>query len=126
MSLDRKQKKELRKLAKLFEFEAEYLDSWFFNLFLGRIAIYGKMEIFIRSKEQGHNEPHIHVKYKDIEASFSILTGELLAGEFPGKNQRLIKSWILENSEWLCNEWNELSNGIKVKVKSGAADGAAE
>jgi len=98
LNLSRKEKKEFRKLAKLFEFEPEYLNGWFSGWFLGRIAVYGKMEIFIKSKEQGHNEPHIHVKYQNIEASFSFLSGEMLAGKLPTKNQRLIKDWVLINA----------------------------
>ena len=74
------------------------------------------MEIFIKSKEQGHNEPHIHVKYQNIEVSFSILSGEMLAGKLPTKNQRLIKDWILENADMLSQKWNELSDGIKIKA----------
>jgi len=116
MALDRKQKKELRKFAKLFEFEPEHLDKWYLSWFLGRIAVYGSMEIYIYPNEQGHNEPHVHIKHQDFEASFSIRTGELIVGKLSSKKQRLIKSWILENSEWLGLKWNEISNGIKVKV----------
>ena len=121
MSLSRKEKRKLRKLARLFEFEPiPEPGGWLYRLlsagFLGRIAVYGKMEIFIKSKEQGHNEPHIHVKYQNIEASFSILNGEMLAGNLPTKNQRLIKDWILENTDMLSQKWNELSDGLKIKA----------
>lgn len=32
-----------------------------------------------------HNTPHIHVEYKDFDASFSIEDGKMLAGNFPPK-----------------------------------------
>lgn len=113
MGLSKKQKSELHKLAKLFEFEPLY--CWY-GWFLPKIDVYGNMVIFIYPNEQGHNEPHIHIKYQNYEASFSILTGDIIIGKLSGKKQRLIREWILENSEWLNQKWNELSNGIKVKV----------
>jgi len=119
LKLSRKDKKKLREFTKLFEVKPK--DSWLSGFFYGRIATFGKMEIFIKSNERcGHHEPHIHVKYRDIEASFSILTGEMIVGKLASKNQKLIKAWILVNSEWLCQQWNELSNGIKIQVKSSS------
>ena len=131
MSLSRKQKKELQKFAALFEFEP--VRYWTSILWSPRIAFYANMEIFINPKEKGHNEPHIHVKYQDFKASFSIRTGEIIkntdsknTGRLSGKNRREIKNWILENPEWFLGQWNELTDGITFKVKSGATDGVGE
>ena len=118
MSLNSIQKRELRKLSQLFEFQPLY---YWTGLLFPRVAVYGNMEIFIYPNEQGgHNEPHLHIKYQNFEASFSILTGEIIVGKLKGKKQRIIKEWILENNEWLSQKWNEISNGIKIKVTAGA------
>ena len=91
--------------------------SYWYGWFLPKIAVYGNMEILIYPNEQGHNEPHIHVKYQDFTASFSILTWEIIVGKLRVKKQRMIKERILENVEWLNLKWNELSNGVQIKAK---------
>jgi hypothetical protein len=39
---------------------------------------------------QHHNLPHIHAKYAEFEASVGIGDGEVLAGELPRKQLRLV------------------------------------
>ncbi len=53
-----------------------------------------------------HHLPHIHVFYQDAEAVFSIPDGELLAGSFPKKKQRLVQAWIEIHSEELMADWS--------------------
>jgi hypothetical protein len=43
---------------------------------------------------QHHNLPHIHAKYAEFEASISIQSGEILAGELPRKQLRLVQASI--------------------------------
>ena len=43
---------------------------------------------------KNHNLPHIHAKYAEFEASVSIAEGEILAGELPRKQLRLVQAWI--------------------------------
>lgn len=49
--------------------------------------------MFFFDKEK-HNLPHIHAKYAEFTASISIETGEVLAGELPGKQLKLVEAWI--------------------------------
>ena len=39
-----------------------------------------------------HNLPHIHAKYAEFEASISIADGEILVGELPRKQLRLVQA----------------------------------
>jgi hypothetical protein len=47
-----------------------------------------------------HSIPHIHAKYAEFEASISIAEGEILAGNLPRKQLRLVQAWI----ELHCDE----------------------
>ena len=50
----------------------------------------------MQSREYGkHNRPHVHVNAGDrYSAAIDILTGEILAGEIPGKYMKQIKNII--------------------------------
>jgi hypothetical protein len=40
-----------------------------------------------------HSLAHIHAKYAEHEASVSIADGEILAGDLPRKQLRLVEAW---------------------------------
>jgi hypothetical protein len=52
-----------------------------------------------------HNLPHIHVKYAEFEGVFAIESGDMLAGELPKKQTRLVQAWIELHSEELMADW---------------------
>jgi hypothetical protein len=52
-----------------------------------------------------HNLPHIHARYGEFEAAIAILDGEILSGEMPRKQLRLIQAWIELNREALDADW---------------------
>ncbi len=58
-----------------------------------------------------HNMPHIHVRYQDAKASISIQNGELLAGEFPEKQLRMVQVWIDLHKDELMANWELASTG---------------
>lgn len=58
-----------------------------------------------------HNTPHIHVEYQDYNAVFSINDGEILSGEFPRKQTRMIQAWIEIHKEDLLIDWKLAING---------------
>jgi len=37
-----------------------------------------------------HHVPHIHAKYQEMDAAFSILDGSVLAGEIPVAKMRMV------------------------------------
>ncbi len=62
----------------------------------------------IRTKENGHNEPHCHVKYQGQEISISLLEGHrILAGNLNRKQQAEAIKWVKENIIILRQYWNE-------------------
>ena len=51
-----------------------------------------------------HNPPHIHAKYHDYEATFK-LNGDLMTGELPKKERRIVEAWIELRKEELEANW---------------------
>lgn len=62
---------------------------------------------------QHHNVPHIHAKYAEFEASISIEDGEILAGELPRKQLRLVQAWIELRRDELKADWEIAISGEK-------------
>ena len=44
-----------------------------------------------------HKEPYFHSKYQGNDASFSILTLEVLTGKLPHKATNLVQAWAFEH-----------------------------
>ncbi len=61
-----------------------------------------------------HHTPHIHVKYQDEEAVFSIPDGEMITGTLKPNKQKLIKAWIEIHKEDLMADWTLASEGEEV------------
>jgi hypothetical protein len=62
------------------------------------------IQMFFFDREK-HNLPHIHAKYAEYTASISIETGEVLAGEIPRKQLRLVEAWIEIHKDELMANW---------------------
>lgn len=60
-----------------------------------------------------HNLPHIHAKYAEYEASIDIADGEVLAGELPKKQLRLVQAWIELHRDELMADWELAINEEK-------------
>jgi hypothetical protein len=58
---------------------------------------------FLDSKR--HKAPHVHVRYQDSEAVYSIPDGELLSGSIPPAKARLVQAWIEIHREDLLADW---------------------
>ncbi len=65
---------------------------------------------------QHHNLPHIHAKYAEFEVSISIESGEILAGELPRKQLRLVQAWMELHYDELMADW-ELAIGGELPYK---------
>jgi hypothetical protein len=63
--------------------------------------------IFIRMYliDNHHNLPHFHARYAEFEASISIDDGEILAGELPRKQLRLVQAWLELHRDELVADW---------------------
>jgi len=60
-----------------------------------------------------HNPPHIHAYYQDNRASFKIRDCEILDGDLPSRQIRMIQAWIEIHNEELMADWELCQNGEK-------------
>jgi len=60
-----------------------------------------------------HNPPHIHVFYQDLKAVVDINTFEVLEGQIPPKQLRLVVAWVEIHNEELQADWKLCQNGEK-------------
>jgi hypothetical protein len=63
-----------------------------------------------------YNAPHIHVRYAEYKASFSIETGDLLAGRLPNKQTKRVKKWIGAGRQDLEENWERSVRGEALKT----------
>ena len=61
-----------------------------------------------------HKLPHIHVKYNEYKAVYSIPAGDLLEGTLPTAKERLVLAWIELRKEDLMADWELAVSGQKV------------
>jgi hypothetical protein len=73
-----------------------------------RIAFFFGISIYMYLDD--HGVPHCHAIYGDYAGSFRLEDDELLAGQFPPKQLKKIKEFILQNREEFMEVWNDLSN----------------
>lgn len=57
-----------------------------------------------------HNKPHIHALYGDNEIVVGI-DGEVLEGNFPNKQMKLLLAWMAIHEDELLANWELLSKG---------------
>ncbi len=60
-----------------------------------------------------HNPPHIHVYYQDSKAVINILNCDLIEGDLPSKQFRLVLAWIEIHQDELNANWVLCQNGEK-------------
>lgn len=53
---------------------------------------------------EDHNPPHFHAKYQEFRGLFT-LDGELIKGDIPEKQKKLIAAWAEIHREELINNW---------------------
>jgi len=58
-----------------------------------------------------HNPPHFHAIYQDFDAIVDITTCEILKGDFPRKQARLVTAWTELHQEELLANWETVKRG---------------
>lgn len=58
-----------------------------------------------------HHAPHIHVRYNDFKAVLGIPEGELLDGNLPSRQMKLVQAWIELHRDELVADWILASSG---------------
>jgi hypothetical protein len=75
------------------------------------ISMFFGIIVRMQSERGGkHNKPHIHALYGDYEVVVTI-EGEVLEGEFPNKQMKLLLAWITIHEDELKANWELLSKG---------------
>ena len=57
-----------------------------------------------------HNKPHVHIFYGEYEASIAI-DGEMLAGNLPQKQYKMVVGWLALHEEEVYFAWNNAVQG---------------
>lgn len=60
-----------------------------------------------------HNPPHIHAYYQDFKVVINIMNCELMEGELPPRQIRLLLAWIEIHQDELIADWKLCQNGEK-------------
>ena len=55
---------------------------------------YGIIVYMFSFDDKKHHVPHIHINYAEYNASVSIISGNIIAGDFPKKKLKLVQAWI--------------------------------
>lgn len=66
---------------------------------------YGIVVMIYYYDNKQHNLPHIHVRYQGTKAVFSIETAEMIEGDLPRKQQKLVSAWMEIHKEELIANW---------------------
>lgn len=76
------------------------------------IAIFYGIQIFMYFYDNDrHNTPHIHVEYQDFEAVVDINSANLLSGNLPIRQLRMVQAWVEIHREDLLIDWKLAING---------------
>ena len=65
--------------------------------------------IIIRMFANDHSPSHLHAKYAEYDGVFDF-DGNLIEGNLPNKQRKLIEAWILIHKEELLANWELLKN----------------
>lgn len=104
------------------EQEKAILLEW--ELFLKNITVFVQVakvngiKFEIRTNEQGHNRPHLHVSTSSASMSIEIDNGDILAfsGKVSPAQRKMAQDWIGLHNDLVISKWNEFSNGIEIQT----------
>jgi hypothetical protein len=72
---------------------------------------YGILVLMFFRDNVRHHLPHIHVRYQRDEAAVSIEAGNVLDGNLPPKQLKMVQAWIEIHKEELLVDWELAVNG---------------
>ena len=75
---------------------------------------YGLVISMFYGDNKQHYLPHIHVRYQDMKAIFSIPDGEIIDGTLPQKKIKLVQAWIIMHEEDLMANWSLATNEANI------------
>ncbi|MFA6191051.1 MAG: DUF4160 domain-containing protein [Sulfurimonas sp.] len=72
---------------------------------------YGIVVMLFYYDNKQHNLPHIHVRYQDSKAIFAIDNAEMIEGNMPNKQKRLVQAWMEIHKDELIADWELAISG---------------
>lgn len=72
--------------------------------------------IIIRMFYEDHSPPHFHAIYGKSEASFSIESLEMIAGDLPPRVKGLVIEWASLHQIELLDNWHSLTEEKKADI----------
>jgi hypothetical protein len=73
--------------------------------------MYFGIVIRMYSGKAEHNPPHFHAYYQGTKGIFDINTCEIIEGNIPRKQIKLISAWAVLHQEELFADWELAQNG---------------
>jgi len=58
-----------------------------------------------------HHRPHLHAYYQEAAAIFAIDSIEIIGGELPRRQRRLVEAWAELHRDELLEDWERLQSG---------------
>ncbi len=78
---------------------------------------YGIIIYLYRELNGQHHMPHVHAQYGEFELSVTF-EGDIIAGEFPHKQRKLVEAWVALHEMDLRSAWKEYNdNGMIHHIK---------
>jgi hypothetical protein len=71
------------------------------------------ISMFFRDNRR-HHFPHIHTKYQDDSAVFSIPDGEIMEGSLKPVQTKLVQAWIAIHADELLADWELAIDGKSI------------
>ncbi|MEN9373269.1 MAG: hypothetical protein RIR79_821 [Pseudomonadota bacterium] len=72
---------------------------------------YGILVAMYALDTQKHHWAHIHVRYNEFKVVIAIPNGEVLEGELPARQMKLLQAWIEIHRDELMADWYLASTG---------------
>jgi hypothetical protein len=72
---------------------------------------FGIVVRLFREIESPHHRPHLHAQYQDAQVVLALDTIEVLAGQLPRRQQRLLEAWVELHQAELLAAWQAAQSG---------------
>lgn len=68
------------------------------------------VSMYFDEKNGKHHIPHIHVRYNNYKIVYDF-ESNILSGDIPYKQKKMVEAWILIHKEELVTLWNIIQEG---------------
>jgi hypothetical protein len=72
---------------------------------------YGILVYMFYEADQPHHLPHIHVRFSGHKAAIAIEDGQVLAGEIPTRQLKMVQVWVDLHHDELLADWELAQSG---------------